>query len=215
MSLASPAERDERSNAEWLELLRQPAACASAVRELGDYLRRGLARVLRERRDLQEHDLDDIVQETLLRIVGSLDRFRGDSRFTTWALAVGTRVAFSELRRRKVRRRECESFEALSEALRLPDAHPEPAPQDVAERHDLLHVLRHSIQHALTERQRLAVAAELAGIPTLEIAERLGTNQNALYKLHHDARKKLRAALEAAGFAREDVQRRLAQETAP
>ena len=49
------------------------------------------------------------------------------------------------------------------------------------------------------------IVAELQGIPTIEIAEHLGTNQNALYKLGHDARRKLRAALNDAGFTGEHI----------
>ena len=47
--------------------------------------------------------------------------------------------------------------------------------------------------------------AELAGMPTEVLAEQLGTNPNALYKLVHDARRRLRAALERDGFSAHDV----------
>ena len=57
-----------------------------------------------------------------------------------------------------------------------------------------------AIHTRLSERQRTAVLAELHGLPTVEIAARLETNQNALYKLVHDARKKLRTALQDQGF---------------
>ena len=61
------------------------------------------------------------------------------------------------------------------------------------------------IAEDLTERQRTAILAELRGVPTIEIAERMGTNQNALYKLVHDARKKLRRALLDAGFSESEL----------
>ena len=38
-------------------------------------------------------------------------------------------------------------------------------------------------------------------LPIEEVAERLGTNRNALYKLIHDARKKLRDYLEETGLS--------------
>ena len=37
-------------------------------------------------------------------------------------------------------------------------------------------------------------------MPQDEIARQLGSNRNAVYKLTHDARRKLRAGLESAGF---------------
>ena len=39
----------------------------------------------------------------------------------------------------------------------------------------------------------------------LLLAEKLGSNTNSIYKLLHDARKKLRRGLEASGFTVEDV----------
>jgi RNA polymerase sigma-70 factor (ECF subfamily) len=38
-------------------------------------------------------------------------------------------------------------------------------------------------------------------MPISEVARRMGTNQNALYKLLHDARKKLKRQMEAAGLS--------------
>ena len=63
--------------------------------------------------------------------------------------------------------------------------------------------------------QRVAVVGELRGLPTSEIAARLGTNRNALYKLHHDARRKLRDGLVAAGYGAADVRGSLQPETRP
>ena len=56
------------------------------------------------------------------------------------------------------------------------------------------------ISEQSTGKQWLALTAELNGIPQDEIARQLGSNRNAVYKLTHDARRKLRAGLEAAGF---------------
>jgi RNA polymerase sigma-70 factor, ECF subfamily len=44
------------------------------------------------------------------------------------------------------------------------------------------------------------VAAVLEGVPIDVLAERLGSNRNALYKLLHDARRRLRAYVVDAGF---------------
>jgi RNA polymerase sigma-70 factor, ECF subfamily len=66
--------------------------------------------------------------------------------------------------------------------------------------------LRRMIDEELTDRQREAVVAViLEGMPIAEVARRMGTNQNALYKLLHDARKKLKLRMEAAGLSPQDV----------
>ena len=61
------------------------------------------------------------------------------------------------------------------------------------------------IDSQLTEKQRTALLSEIKGMPQDEIARHLGSNRNAVYKLTHDARKKLKQGLEAAGFTAEDV----------
>ena len=44
-----------------------------------------------------------MAQEGTLKVLGGLATFRGDSRFTTWAITVTVRVAFTELRRARWR----------------------------------------------------------------------------------------------------------------
>lgn len=48
-------------------------------------------------------DADDAAQETLVKIVRSLDRFDGRSAFSTWAYRIATNTALDELRRRRRR----------------------------------------------------------------------------------------------------------------
>jgi RNA polymerase sigma-70 factor (ECF subfamily) len=68
-----------------------------------------------------------------------------------------------------------------------------------------MEVLQRVMLTDLTDRQRIALEAELEGMNQVPLAEKLGTNPNALYKLVHDARKRLRAALEREGITLDDV----------
>jgi RNA polymerase sigma-70 factor (ECF subfamily) len=70
---------------------------------------------------------------------------------------------------------------------------------------DLLRRLKELIDSELTERQWTAITAELGGMPLPQIAEKLGSNTNAIYKLLHDARKTLRRGLELGGITVEDI----------
>ncbi len=69
---------------------------------------------------------------------------------------------------------------------------------------EMLNKLKELIDSELTEKQWTALTAELGGMPLPQIADRLGSNANTLYKLLHDARKKLRHGLEAAGYSIDD-----------
>ena len=80
-----------------------------------------------------------------------------------------------------------------------------PGPPREAERHEILGLLRKVLEGELTDRQRAALVGELRGMPQEEIARQLGIGRNALYKLGHDARKRLKARLVAAGVTDEDV----------
>jgi hypothetical protein len=57
----------------------------------------------------------------------------------------------------------------------------------------------------LPSLQREALNGELAGIPHVVLAEQLSMSRNALYKLTHDARRKLKAGLLAAGITATDA----------
>jgi RNA polymerase sigma-70 factor (ECF subfamily) len=52
-------------------------------------------------------------------------------------------------------------------------------------------------------QRRVLVALALNGVPIDVLAERLGSNRNALYKTLHDARRKLRKHLESSGVVLE------------
>ena len=206
------ATQNTRSNAWWLDQLGRDAPDPKVVAELATYLRGNLVRIMRSRGGFDEADVDDFTQDALLHILKGLDSFRGDSRFTTWATAIATRVAFSALRRRRFQDVSLDELTSGSEdsgdagTVDLAD------PARELGKKSLLEELRRAID-TLTERQRLAVLGELAGIPTPELAVRLGTNRNALYKLHHDARKRLKEALSEAGYSGTDVRHELSEAT--
>jgi RNA polymerase sigma-70 factor (ECF subfamily) len=90
-------EADQR---EWLGRCArgEAAACAELVarygRMVGTIIQRTLGR---------HEDVEDLVQETFLRVFRYLPEFEGRSRFSTWLCTVAQRVAVDELRRRQRR----------------------------------------------------------------------------------------------------------------
>jgi RNA polymerase sigma-70 factor, ECF subfamily len=199
-----------RENADWLRDLRQKDP-SGALDDLRAILLRGLRAALNGRVD---SDLDalseDFAQEALLKILNSLDTFRGESRFTTWAQKIAIHVALSELRRRRWKDIPLQTFTQNADGeeftpLLLTDSSPSPDTQ--AARQDVLRVVEDLIFAELTERQRTAMLSIVQdGIPLREVAERMNTNPNALYKLLHDARQRLKQRMEEkAGLTSEEV----------
>jgi RNA polymerase sigma factor (sigma-70 family) len=196
----------ERSNEEWLRELRLPDP-GSAVVDLRELLVRKLRMVFRARGDRSEGLTEDTAQEALLKILANLDTFRGESRFTTWAVRIAVNLALTELRRRHWRNvsldgRELPDLRFDPEALRSKEDDPERA----ALKRALLESVNRAVADELTDRQRKAIIAIVfRGIPPAEVAGRLGTNRNALYKLLHDARKRLKRAMLAGGLSEGDI----------
>jgi len=57
----------------------------------------------------------------------------------------------------------------------------------------MMNMLLQVMQHELTEKQPKALmAVAVQGMPLEEVARRMGTERNAMYKLLHDARVKLK-----------------------
>ncbi len=197
----------ERTNEEWLAALREPEQ-EEALADLRAFLVRGLGYALANRSEVDDQIREDFAQEGLLKVLNALDTFRGESRFTTWAQKIAVNVALTELRRR---RWQDTSLEAITEGMSL-DFVPDllidrsAGPDQQAVQSAFLETLRRLIRTELTERQRQAlIATRIQGMPLEEVARRMGTNRNALYKLLHDARQRLKKKMEEEGLSPEEV----------
>ncbi|MCG8652836.1 MAG: RNA polymerase sigma factor, partial [Pirellulales bacterium] len=148
---------------------------------------------------------EDIVQEAIIKILDSLDSFEGRSKFTTWAMTIATRLGISELRRKRYGDVSMESLQRENDLTFDVVADSVAGDSDQLDRQKLLDKLNGLIETELTEKQRLAMKAILAGLPIEEISRRLDSNRNAVYKLVHDARMRLRKGFEQSGIMAEDV----------
>jgi RNA polymerase sigma-70 factor (ECF subfamily) len=200
LTAADPAEDSrsvtwtERSNEAWVEALRAtgPAPShAEIVADLRDFLRRTLAKGFGQK--LASDDLEDLAQESLLRVHGKLDTFQGQSRFTTWAATIAVNCALSELRRRRYHHL---SIEEAGETADWSASEGGGATDE-----EQIALLRRGIAEALTDKQREAIQAALGGLPLMELARRWDVSQGAIYKLLHDARRRLKSYMESVSGA--------------
>ena len=189
----------QRTTERWLAELRDDSLSGEdARRELRAILVAGLGRALGGRAVEQ---IEDFAQDSIVRVLASLDGFRGDSRFTTWATAIAMRVAWSELRHARWKDVSVDELVEGGGEHAAGDARTdEPDTAKALDRGRVMAALERAIAETLTERQRTVIVAELRGMPQEELATRLHTNRNALYKVSHDARRALLRALEAGGF---------------
>ncbi|MBI2525209.1 MAG: sigma-70 family RNA polymerase sigma factor [Candidatus Rokubacteria bacterium] len=206
-----------RTNSEWVqELSASGEEQAAALGDLRAYLLRAARYALHRSRGRLAHasafDLDqlaeDCAQNALVAILEHLKEFRGDSRFTTWAYKFAINMALAAARREAWKP---VSLDALLEQAGgrawFPEAEALPGdPEQTARLAEAWAVIREVIDHDLSERQRQALKAVVADeVPLDELVRHWGSTRNAIYKLLHDARRKLKARLEARGFAPREV----------
>lgn len=199
-----------RTNEQWLAELRDDSTKDVALQDLREILYRGLRRGLVDwvNTSAPEFDqlADDFVQDALLKILKNLDSFAGRSKFTTWAHKIAVRVALTELRRKRWQDRSLDEMLAkeTGRPFTVPDKSPTPA--EKSEQSDIMAQISRIIANDLTERQRQAMyLIPIGGMPVAEAADRMGMNRNAMYKLLHDARVRLKQALLAEGFSAEEL----------
>jgi len=115
-------------------------------------------------------DAEDVTQEVLIKLHGSLHRFAGRSRFTTWLYRVTRNEALGLGRRLAGRLR-------LARAVTLEAAASPPTPDDPLERVHAARIvdLADTLLTSLPGRQREVFhLADLEGCSMAEIGERLG-----------------------------------------
>lgn len=206
-------EVHERTNEEWIVLLSEPGAeREAALADLREILRRGLHRGLLGRVDTTAPEFhtqaEDFVQEALLKILDSLDTFAGRSKFTTWAHKITVHVALTELRRKRWQDSSLDQITDREEGVYTPSftADPAPGPSASTEQQDMLLRVNRIIEEELTEKQRMAMQLSvIGGEATAYVAQQMDMKPNALYKLLHDARLRIKDRLAEEGLTPGDV----------
>ncbi|NGP88749.1 RNA polymerase sigma factor [Fodinibius halophilus] len=193
------------TNEEWIRGLSAPAD-EKAVEQLRDKLIRGLKPALHKYVDRElDQFVEDVAQDALLKILDNIDTFRGESKLTTWAMKIAVREGLTELRRKKYDDSSIEDFkypndEGRDELTSLTFATELPDPEEATHEQMILRKVLRIINEELTEKQRRAMKAlMMQGLSATVVAEQMGTNRNALYKLVHDARLKIKNQLELEG----------------
>lgn len=203
-----------RTNEEWLnDLSEGGAAQESAVADLQGILLRAVLytfnRNLSELSSLARDDTfrlaEDCAQDALIAIMNHLLDFRGDSKFTTWAYKFAINVALTAARRERWRGVSLDQLSSTEDSVlferSMLDKASGPTLDQSVMQAEVREIIQHVIQHDLTEKQRrVLVLMVFNEVPMDEVVRELDTNRNAVYKLLHDARRKLKSRLQSHGF---------------
>jgi RNA polymerase sigma-70 factor, ECF subfamily len=204
-----------RTNADWLESLQaRDQILSQALQELREALRKAMLAYLHghavARQEIHSVEArmlaEDCVQEALMDIQRNLASFRGDSQFMTWAYAITLRRLLAQLRKRRWSRQALptEHWGRIKHVQLDVDSEGQD-PHRLVQRQQLFELLARLIETELSERQRyVLVAHAFQDVPLDHIAQQLGANRDAVYKVLHDARKKLKLCLLARNLSLKD-----------
>jgi RNA polymerase sigma-70 factor (ECF subfamily) len=150
----------------------------------------------------RDPDQDDLAQLSLIALVGSLDRFRGDCSLDTWTARITAHTVFKELRRRRSARALLESAEE-----RL-DVEPSVGLEREACLRSLLRRVRHHLDAMDPLRAWTVVLHDVSGHDLREIADimecSVAAAQSRLVRGRADLHERIAADPELAGALERD-----------
>jgi RNA polymerase sigma-70 factor (ECF subfamily) len=205
---------DLRTNQEWLrDLNASGASQEKAIADLRDILLRAalffFSRNLGDFGDLSRDEIlqraEDCAQDALIAVMQHLPEFRGDSKFTTWAYKFAINMALMAARRERWKGVSLDQLSVSSESTLsewvMQDKSDGVAPEQSAMQDEVGEIIREVIQRDLTDKQRRVLLLMVFNeVPMDEVVRHLGENRNAVYKMLHDARRKLKSGLQRRGF---------------
>lgn len=145
--------------------------------------------VLRFSRKLceNEHDAQDVVQQTLLSFASHLADFRGESKLSSWLFS----IARSHCVKQRTRGAAAMPTESLDEpALKVPAV--DQAPDEAVAHGEIAGALDAAIRRLEPAQREILVLRDVEGLSAPDVAEVLGISVEAVKSRLHRARKALR-----------------------
>ena len=131
-------------------------------------------------------DLEDVLQEVFIEVFRSIQRFRGDSKLSTWMYRICVNVALQRLRKRK-RLAEVQPEEGAVEA------HDEATPQRTYEAREGMQLVYRILDELAPKKRVVFILHEIEGREPKEIAEIVGAPVLTVRTRLHYARKEFYA----------------------
>ena len=131
----------------------------------------------------QEHDAEDVTQQTFLSVLENLDGFRGEASFSTWVLRIASHAALKIIRKRKGMNTVSleEATEPSEDFNSIP--HPEfiadwrQSPEHLVERNEVRLLLDNALSR-LDEKHRLVfLLRDVEGLSVRETADALDLSE--------------------------------------
>jgi RNA polymerase sigma-70 factor (ECF subfamily) len=142
------------------------------------------------------NEIDDLTQETMLRLLRSLPSFRGEASVSTWIHRVAHNTCVDAHRRRAVRPEAAALEAGESGEAGAPDAVAELDPAALLEDAVAECFVEHALAELPDDYATVATLRLLDGLSNEEIAERVGSTVDGVKSKVKRARARLRERLE-------------------
>ncbi len=137
-------------------------------------------------------DVDDLVQETFIKVSSGWTRFRGDSALSSWIFQIASNVCADHFRAGK--RHAAEPLEESSTTVNIPKTNP----VEFAEHGEMSQCVKERVNSLPPSYRDVLIRRDIEGFRIKEIAEMEGATANSVKTRLCRARKKLRTILESA-----------------
>jgi len=166
---------------------------SAAMEEFYNIYRSRLYTLVLEQVDRDHAVAEDLVQETFLAALGSLDKFRGDSQLYTWLRSIALHKINDFYRRKSREPKPQESppdFDAMKQLEQT--GGDEPAPLTVMESEEIRQSVHQALVDLPQDYQEVLVLKYLEEMPVLEISQVMGRSPKSIEGLLARARKAMR-----------------------
>jgi RNA polymerase sigma-70 factor (ECF subfamily) len=135
-----------------------------------------------------EDEVEDVMQQAYVSAFTRLDQFRGESRFSTWLVAVALNEARARLRRQTLR------AVADDAGAGRPETTP-PTPESEVAMREFVTLVERAVERLPEMYQTVFMLREVEGLATAEAAAALGVSEDVVKTRLHRARTLLREVL--------------------
>jgi len=170
---------------------------SAAMEEFYNIYRSRLYTLVLAQVDQNQAVAEDLVQETFLAALGSLDRFRGDSQLYTWLRSIAYHKLNDHYRQQGKEPKAKESspdFDAIKQLEQT--GNDEPAASTVMESEEVRQSVHQALEELPQDYQEVLVLKYLEEMPVLEISQVMGRSPKSVEGLLSRARKAMRANFE-------------------
>lgn len=149
-------------------------------------------------------EAEDLLQESLVRIIRAIPQFRGESRVSTWMLRIAVNTCLTSHRKRTVR--PGAALEAWSNVREeISGRKPEPGGAEHVERREQIDRLERAFSDLEPHQRAIMILRDLQGLDYQEIADVLGVALGTVKSRLFRARLALREGVEGKRSGRAEA----------